>query len=437
MSRLALVCALVGIPALVWAEPHRSPDVETVLTLRGLVGTPRYEQEQILVNLIASTPDSEVEEKTEYLFRLGELYAAEVRTFRAAGHAERAKGALVKAVKTFAVLTENVAFRNAPRLESALFEYGYMLQTANYPKEARAAYDKLLENYPQSSLVPEVYVAFAELHAQLGQLAEAEARYQYALRFPTSGVFAYALDRIGWLQHEQQRDQEASESFAKVIALTKDEPAQAAILADARQGYGETAPALLWQRAEAAPKQPERWVAAADAYFAVAAAATDPQRVHEAATRSVQAWQSALAIDPRAMAQAGVVDLAAAARAKPRVIVVPTRETNLASAFALYERTLLDPDEIARTKLLRATLSRRHGDHAMAVTVLTDLLADHRDHETAERAANLLLDSLVRLRRYDEVLAIVDGFAADAAFLANKPVLQANIKFLRSRSLRR
>lgn len=434
------MCALVGIPALVSAAPHRPVDVETVLTLRGLVGTPRPEQERIFLELIANTPNSDVEEKSEYLYRLGELYAAQARTFRAKGEASRAKDALVKAVKTWRQLTDNDAFRNTPRIDAALFELGYMLQTANFLEEARQAYDKLLKNYPQSDLVPEVHVAMAEVLLQAGLPADAEARYQYVLRFPKSHVFAYAMGRLGWLQHEQQRDQEASELFTKVIALTKDVSSQAAVYKDAQQGFAETAPALLWHRAEVEPgpqQKAERWATAADAYLEVARVVTDPERVREAATRSVQAWKSALAIDPRPIVQAGVIDLAAAARAKPVPVVVPPREARLAEAFAVYERSVTEPDEIARAKFLRATLYRRHKDHAMAVEVLTELLADHRSHETADLAATLLLDSLVRLRRYDDVLTTADGFSADASFLANKPILQANIKFLRSRSLRR
>lgn len=599
MSRLALVCALVGIHGVAAAQPPRPTiDAESVLSLGRLTAKPRAEQEQILVALIADTPDSEVDEKSDYLFRLAELYSAQTRAFRDK-EPQKAKDTLIKAVKYWKLLADNDAFRNYPKMDIALFEYGYTLQSGKYMKEARAAYDRLLKNYPQSKFVPEAHLAFADYYASAGQLADAEPRYQMVLKFPKSPASAYAMYRLGWIKYDLQRYQEALEAFYNVVALTKEDSAQASINAAAKEGFvaayaqvgqpqkaalafarvdatasvemleklaglsadagksahaiflyqeliktaptnrsvcrwqvnvatatiawptanaadkmrevenlvrlhialekAKTLPAqeaqecreraarmstelaralqvqsvatkddptfgyserlykvhaeafpddaaptayadLLWSRAEAERNmrlKPERWTAAADAYVDLARTATDPQRVREAAAQAVLAWKKALAVDPRPAVQAGVIDLEAAARAQPAVIAVPPSEAKLDVAFAIYERSITDRDELARTKFLHATLHRRHGDHAQAVGVLTELLAKFREHETAELAANLMLDSLIRMQRFDDVLALVDQFAADAKFLEGKLALQANIKLLRSRSLRR
>lgn len=448
MSRLALVCAIVGTFGLAAAQPAAPPpevEIESVLSLGGLTAVPRGEQEKIYVQLIAETPDSERDEKSEYLFRLGELYGAQVRSFRARGDQKSSTAALLKAVKTWRTLVDNDALRNYPKMDAALFELGYTLQTGKYMKEARAMYDRLIKFYPQSPLATDAHLMFAEYYREAGQLADAAARYQYVLRFPKARGYAFALYRLGWIQHDQQHDQEALATFQTVVALTKNDPAQAALLAGAQRGLAEASSSsaianALWESAEAEPNaraKPARWIAAADAYLDVARTAPDPERVRKAAARSVLAWKAALAVDPSPAGQAGRIDLEATARAKPAAIAVPAREEKLAAAFALYESGLTDADEIARTKFLRATLYRRHGDHARAVGLLTELLASYRDHETAELAANLLLDSLIRVRRYDDVLAAVDRFAADPGFLEGKPALAANIKLLRSRSLRR
>ena len=55
---------------------------DAVLSIEGLVSNIRNEQEAILAKLIDSTPDSEVEEKSDYYFRLGELYAKQQRFWR-------------------------------------------------------------------------------------------------------------------------------------------------------------------------------------------------------------------------------------------------------------------------------------------------------------------------------------------------------------------
>src|SRR5438132_93429 len=82
-------------------------DADAVLTLGVLAGPIRGEQEQILIQLIEQTADSEVEEKSDYYFRLGSLYAAQQRFFRLKGDANRSKTYLLKAVKTFKGLTDN------------------------------------------------------------------------------------------------------------------------------------------------------------------------------------------------------------------------------------------------------------------------------------------------------------------------------------------
>ena len=75
---------------------------------------------------------------------------------------------LLKAVKTYKGLTDNDAFRNYPKMDMALFYYGYTLQGGKYMKEARAVYDKLLKNYPNSKYVPEAHLAFADYYFEAG-----------------------------------------------------------------------------------------------------------------------------------------------------------------------------------------------------------------------------------------------------------------------------
>jgi len=217
-------------------QPELSAD--QVLAVEGLVGTIRAEQEQILMDLIEKTPDSEVEEKSDYYFRLGELYAKQQRYWRLAGieaaiQADQAKTAqqkaklkadadkgqakakeyLVRAVKTYKALTDNEAFRNYPKMDMALFYYGYTLQSGKYMKEARSVYDKLLKNYPSSKYVPEAHLAFADYFFEVGQLDDAEARYKMVLKFPKSSAYWYAMYKMGWIDLNKQRFQDALETF--------------------------------------------------------------------------------------------------------------------------------------------------------------------------------------------------------------------------------
>ncbi len=221
---------------------------DAVLSIEGLVGNIRGEQEQILADLIQQTPDSEVEEKSDYYFRLGELYAKQQRYWRlksvemtiaadnaknpqaktkakneSVAAANKAKDYLLKAVKTYKGLTDNDAFRNYPKMDMALFYYGYTLQGGKYLKEARAVYDKLLKNYPNSKYVPEAHLAFADYYFEAGQLADAEARYKMVLKFPKSSAYWYAMYKMGWIHLNLQRFQDALETFFQVAQATKND----------------------------------------------------------------------------------------------------------------------------------------------------------------------------------------------------------------------
>jgi tetratricopeptide (TPR) repeat protein len=228
-------------------QPELTAD--QVLAVEGLVGAIRAEQEQILVDLIVKTPDTEVEEKSDYYFRLGELYAKQQRYWRLEGtkqliasdqtrnpqqkaklkgeadaDADKAKNYLLKAVKTYKALSDNEAFRNYPKMDMALFYYGYTLQSGKYMKEARSVYDKLLKNYPSSKYVPEAHLAFADYFFEIGQLDDAEARYKMVLKFPKSTAYYYAMYKMGWIDLNKQRFQDALETFFQVAQATRNDP---------------------------------------------------------------------------------------------------------------------------------------------------------------------------------------------------------------------
>ncbi len=226
-------------------------DADMVISVAWVGGTVRVEQQAVLEQLIANTPDSEAEEKADYLFRLSEMMAAQHRFWRrkasemqiqsdattdavaktklrseSAVAANKAKDFLLRAVKVYKALTENQAFRNYPKLDVALFGYGYTLQAGKYLKEARAVYDSLLKNYPNSKFVPEAHLVFGDYFYEQNQLADAEVRYKQVLKFPKSSVYWYAMYKLGWIHLQLQRYQESLESFFQVVMGTRNDQAQ-------------------------------------------------------------------------------------------------------------------------------------------------------------------------------------------------------------------
>lgn len=224
--------------------PGPELDADLVLSI-ALPGSVRPEQEQILADLIAKTPDREVQEKANHYFLLGELQARQHRHWRAtsaelarkadqaktakaraeaAAAAEQAKQYLAKAVKTYQAFTGNAAFRDHPKMDTALFYYGYTLQSGGQMSEARKIFYKLIKDHPASKHAPEAHLAFADHFFTAADLASAETYYKAVLKFPRSPAYWYATYRLGWIHLGQQRFQDALETFFQAGQATRNDP---------------------------------------------------------------------------------------------------------------------------------------------------------------------------------------------------------------------
>ncbi len=604
---------------------------DAVLSIEGLVSNIRNEQEAILAKLIATTPDSEVEEKSDYYFRLGELYAKQQRLYRlksaesliavdraktaaqkskakadAKKAADLAKSYLLKAVKTYDSLTRNEAFRNYPKMDMALFYYGYTLQGGRYMKEARAVYDKLLKNYPNSKYVPEAHLAFADYYFEQGKLADAEARYKQVLKFPKSSAYWYAMYKMGWIQLNLSRFEQALETFFRVAQATKNNKKQEILnraakkdfvrayseigkaekafdafkrvdqkyaftmlqlLADhyveqgksdkgififremmkteskhknvclwqynvahlmlsmpgaqnkdkveeienlnklygalkgkkilpaaeaqechdnaaamsgelARAYHSESAKTknpetlayaeklykvyldvfpdapdyaqtqyyyaeLLWSRAESEKNprlQTELWENAAIAFTdVVKTGKLDAKMTKESAYAAVLGWKNALNVDPRVKQQADIDEKQYNDKKLSEPKPIPEREQKMLAAFDVYIKYIKDPkdDELVGMKFLKANMYRRYNHWDEALPLFHEILDKHSEHETAEYAANLLLDSYNRLQRYDDMLSLADKLTKNQKFLEGKEDLAATLKKIKAQSMRK
>jgi tetratricopeptide (TPR) repeat protein len=229
-------------PIVVEASAQAAPltpaalDLDSVLSMRSLRKPVLVSQAPILEQLIANTPDSDVEEKGDYYLRLGELYAQQHRVYRKQPDQksqQEAKLYLLKTVKAFKGLADNPAFLKFPRLDEALFVYGHTLLSGKYAKEARAVFDKLVKNFPSSPLVAEANVAIAEYMLASGIFADAKTRYEAALAAPRSNVTELARYRLGWIQLSMGHTKEALDAFGKVVVATRNNAQQAGVYAAA------------------------------------------------------------------------------------------------------------------------------------------------------------------------------------------------------------
>jgi tetratricopeptide (TPR) repeat protein len=601
------------------AVPELSSD--QVLQVEGKVGAIRKEQVVLLTNLIDDTPDSEANEKADLFYRLADLHALAQRYWRlksteflikadknprykgqAQRAAKQAKNEMLDAVRAYKALVTNPKFKSYSNMDKALFYYGYTLAGGKYMKDARVVYQRLLKEYPNSQYVPEALVSFADYYFEQNDLADAESFYKKVLSFPKSKAYWYSYYKMGWVDLNLQKFNDALEAFYKVANATKNDPkkrvlnraakkdlvrayaevgnirtaykyfkkvdngfafdmlqilgqffldqgkaakaiyvyremmgidprnknvclwqynvAHAMLTAgsnsqkvdeieklvklwgalktkkilpraeaqechdDAAAMSGEMARAyhnesmktlnpetlqyadklyhvyldtfpdaedfgetqyyyaeLLWARAdnEKNPRlQTQLWENAAIAFTDVVKThKVTPKLMKTSAYAAVLGWKNALDVDPRVKAPPPTGDEKVGKVPPPEPI--PDREKKMLDAFDIYINYIKDPHdpELVGMKFLKANIYRRHNHFDEAIPIFEDIITHHKDHETALYSANLLLDTLNRLQRYDDMLTWVDKLQADKKWLEDKPDLAQSLEHLKRQSLRK
>ena len=146
----------------------------------------------------------------------------------------------------------------------------------------------------------------------------------------------------------------------------------------------------------------------------------------EAAYAAVLAWKNAMALDPIAVPPAG------SNTATP----LTARGTNMLASLLVYSK-LAPPDEVPGLLFLRAHILHRHRKHDESVPIFVEIVTRYPEHETAEYAANLILDSLNLQGKYDLLAQWVDTFRANKKLLAKRPDLASLLAKLHIQVLRK
>src|SRR5438105_10313779 len=195
---------------------------------------------------------------------------------------------------------------------------------------------------------------------------------------------------------------------------------------------------LIWSRAEAEKNprlQTELWENAAVAFTdVVKTGKVEDKLMKESAYAAVLGWKNALNVDPRQKEKVEIDEKQDEKDKKedkvPEKKPIPEREQKMIAAFDIYIKYIKDPkdDELVGMKFLKANIYRRYNDFDTAIPLFTEIIEKHPQHETAEFAANLLLDTYNRLHKYDELVKLAEKLAANKAFLENRTDLADTVK---------
>jgi len=199
---------------------------------------------------------------------------------------------------------------------------------------------------------------------------------------------------------------------------------------------------LIWSRAESEKNvrlQTELWENAAVAFTdVVKTGKVDAKLMKESAYAAVLAWKNALNVDPRVKAPPPMDDSKTPSKV-PEPQPIPEREVKMMGAFDVYINYIKDPKDpdLVGMKFLKANIYRRYNHFDEATPIFLDILKNHRQHETAEYSANLLLDTYNRAQKYDELVKLAKELTADKAFLDGKDDLKERLVSIENTSLRK
>lgn len=217
----------------------------------------RHQQIQDLRKIISLSP-ADSKETPSLLFRLGELYWEESKTYffeanrkddeliralnandkAAEARAKADKAELLQKSKDFGKLameqyTQIVQrYRDYDRMDEVLYFLGHNLMDNGEDRKALVVYERLITKYPKSKYIPDAYLAFGEYffntskgdHKMLNKALEA---YKRAAAHPENQVYAFALYKEGWCYYNLSDFQKAMDMYKTVILFGELNGAQA------------------------------------------------------------------------------------------------------------------------------------------------------------------------------------------------------------------
>lgn len=117
-------------------------------------------------------------------------------------------------------LLEDLTKRFAPRYahsDAALYLLAYLRHETADDKGALAAWTALVEGYPKSAFVPEVWLRIGELHFDDGDLPLARRAYERAAASPEARWYALALYKLAWTHYREVNYPAAIATFGRLL----------------------------------------------------------------------------------------------------------------------------------------------------------------------------------------------------------------------------
>ena len=172
-------------------------------------------------------------EESDLLYRLAELYMRRSKSGRffdlqIAGKSkqlstfpmpnEKGSDWIKKAIAIYTRLERD--FKKYPEMDSVLFNNAFAHQQIGKIREAQNLFEKMVENYPKSALVPDSLVALGELYYD-------QRKFSVAMEFLTrleshadSKVFPYGMYKLAWTHYNMSDTSKGVKRLLQVMDLS-------------------------------------------------------------------------------------------------------------------------------------------------------------------------------------------------------------------------
>ncbi|MBI5526739.1 MAG: tetratricopeptide repeat protein [Deltaproteobacteria bacterium] len=222
-------------------QPQMSLPTAEMLKIETEMDARRDNEIETVKKLIKLGPTED--EKPKLVFRIAELFGEKAkfhwfqamaiadeipkekdpgrqRTLKAShdDHQKKSVNFRRQAMEYYKVILDK--YKNYPRVDEVLFYYGYNLMESQQQAEALKMYRRLITEFPDSTYVPDAYLAFGEYYFSKGELERAIEAYKRVTRFEKSRVYGFALYKMGWVYYNLAEWEKALDMFSKVIAYS-------------------------------------------------------------------------------------------------------------------------------------------------------------------------------------------------------------------------
>jgi len=175
----------------------------------------------------------------------------------------------------------------------------------------------------------------------------------------------------------------------------------------------------------------EKWQDAAEIYTKVVKMDPKGKYLKDAAYAAVISWKNALNVDE----EKNETGTRKGDASKPATI--PDREKKMIAAFDTYIKYVPNAPELVPIMYRKARIYYNYNHYKEAVDMFGVITTKHQDHELAVYAANLLLDSLNIMKKFDELNKWVRRYLADAKLSGKDPEFKKQLEKLEAASERK